>query len=145
MGHFLKFHGMPLWVTQGDRVPHAPRAPVSGFPFAGKAELMFLSVAHSPSPPQQPAGALKCHLHCQITQVGRDLRRSLIQPPLKAGSALRSDQVAQGFVKTRLISESTRNGDCTISLYVTSLYPAKTSCVPALTPTEHHRNACLSS
>lgn len=32
-----------------------------------------------------------------IIQVGRDLRRSLVQPPAKARSALRLEHVAQGF------------------------------------------------
>jgi len=38
----------------------------------------------------------------RATQAGRDLRRSVVQPPLKAGSATRSDQVAQGFIQLGL-------------------------------------------
>lgn len=34
-----------------------------------------------------------------VIQGGRDLRRSLAQPPAQAGSAVSSDQVVQGFVE----------------------------------------------
>ena len=101
VGHFLKLRGMPLRVTQGDQVAYT-RAPATGLPFADKLSWMFLSVAHSPFPPQQQQAVRgpKCYLHHRITWVGRDLRRSPVQPPLKAGSALRSDHVTQGLVKT---------------------------------------------
>ena len=51
----------------------------------------------------------------RVVQVGRNLRGGLHSSPLlTAGSALRSDEVALGFVLSDL--ETSRDGDCTTSL-----------------------------
>lgn len=40
--------------------------------------------------------------HHRITHVGRELVRSLLQPPAHSRLALRTDQAAQGFIQLRL-------------------------------------------
>lgn len=50
----------------------------------------------------------------RIIQFGGNLRRSLVQPLLREGPVLRSEQVAQGFIPLGLENPQV-DGDCTAS------------------------------
>lgn len=67
-----------------------------------KWELVWVAAASCVAFPNSRAGNAEFVVYHKVSPVGRILRKRLVQPPTKAGSALGSDQVAQDVMQLSL-------------------------------------------
>lgn len=75
-----------------------------------KWELIWVAAASCVAFPNSRAGNAEFVVYHKVSPVGRILRKRLVQPPTKAGSALGSDQVAQDIMQLSLGKKTPRMG-----------------------------------